>query len=122
MYESIIKEVELGEHSWADDFSRYETMLPSMIVQGVSLNSHTNMADTNAQNKKPYEIYWWKVFQSGNCDQISPHMAQIKPDEPAFLVLHICAYCWSNNKRRKEYNEKECSLKSSIMDRGDRSM
>ena len=34
LYESIIEEVELGEHEWTDNFSGYETMLPSIVSTG----------------------------------------------------------------------------------------
>ena len=103
LYESILEEVEMGEREWLDDFSGYETMLPTM-GSGVQSENQFKV------NKK-IEVYWCKQFQSNACDQGSPHMAQIKLDEPAVPVLHICVYCWSNFRKWKEHAEIDCMAK-----------
>ena len=107
LYESIMEEIELGEKVWTDDFSGYETMLPSIgtvHVGGVS-------SEVKGVKKAGYEVYWCKQFQTGNCELGAPHMAQIKPEEPPVPVLHICAFCWSSTKKRKEHAEADCAAK-----------
>ena len=105
LYESIMEEIEMGDKEWLDDFSSYETMLPSMGTQG------TEVIGSVKGNKKNFEVYWCKAYQMGGCELDSPHMAQIKQDENPVPVLHICAYCWSNYKKRKEHLEMECGAK-----------
>ena len=104
MFESILEEVEMGEKDWLDDFSGYEMMLPSMTMINVE-SSGPKMG-----NKK-YEVYWCKTYQNASCELTAPHMAQIKPDKPMVPVLHICAYCWTNYRKRKEHSENDCTAK-----------
>ena len=105
LYEGIIEEVEMGEREWSDNFSGYETMLPSMNVP------YVQEATVQRNNKKTHEVYWCKPFQTNACELNPPHMSQIKPEEPAVPVLHICAYCWTNYKKRKEHMEIDCIAK-----------
>ena len=103
VYESIIEEVELGERDWMDDFSGHETVLPACgpaLVNGVSGGTKDRKDDGN---KKGAEIYWCKAYQSNTCDQTSPHMIQIKQDEPPVPALHICATCWNIHRKRREH-------------------
>ena len=106
-YESIMEEIELGEKVWTDDFSGYETMLPSIG----SANVGVIPPEVRSVKKSGYKVYWCKQFQMGNCHLGSPHMAQIKPEETPVPVLHICAFCWSNGKKRKEHTEMDCMSK-----------
>lgn len=57
------------------------------------------------------EVYWCKGYQWNNCQEKSPHMLQLKQDEPPVPVLHICAYCLQKENRREEHPEAECSKK-----------
>ena len=108
LFESIMEEIELGEKDWVDDFTGYETMLPSMVTHtGVS----GSMQESHKVVRKSQEVYWCKQFQTGQCELESPHMQQIKPEEPAVPVLHICAYCWTTFKKRKEHMESDCGAK-----------
>ena len=109
LYESIMEEIELGE--WMDDFTGYETMLPSAGGGGSLMTVSGSSGGDSVKSRKSFEVYWCKMFQSGACDQGSPHMAQIKPDEPAVPVLHICAYCWTNFKKHKDHMECDCAAK-----------
>ena len=104
LYESIIEEVEMGEQDWLDDFSTHETMLPLHVGD----NPGVGIAD---KTKRSSDIFWCKAFQTGGCESPSPHMSQLKPDEPAVPVLHICAHCWNTHRRRKEHEEHECTGK-----------
>ena len=101
LYEGIMEEIEMGEKTWLDDFSSYETMLPSVTTQGGYRN----------KGQKQVEIYWCKQFQTNSCELVSPHMCQIKPEESPVPILHICAYCWTNYRKRKEHMEVECPAK-----------
>ena len=101
LYESIVEEIELGESTWLSDFGSYKTMLPVTTVQTDHIRSI----------KKGTEIYWCKQYQTGNCDLVAPHIAQIRSDENPVLVMHICGYCWTNFKKRKDHMENECSAK-----------
>ena len=102
--------MELGEPEWGDDFSGYETMLPSMTTNPNNLPNPT-VGGSIEKPKKYSEIYWCKNYQTDNCSIPPPHMAQIKPDEPPVAVLHICANCWSNFKKQKEHPESSCVAK-----------
>ena len=103
LYEVIIEEVEMGESDWMSDFSGYETMLPS------AANSATEVTGNKVGRRA--EVYWCKAYQNLGCELTSPHMAQIKVDEPPVPVMHVCAYCWSNYRKRKEHAEVECMAK-----------
>ena len=103
MFESIIEEVETDDREWSDDFSSHETMLPALVSQG------DGMASLHSGNRrKLQDIYWCKPYQSSQCEQPSPHMAQLKQKEAPILVLHICAHCWAQFWKRKEHQESEC--------------
>ena len=104
LYESIMEEIELGEHDWTDDFSGYETMLPTATAS-------VGEIVTNAPKVKKYEVYWCKAYQNATCELSAPHMMQIRPEEPAVPVMHICAHCWTNSKKRREHRENECPSK-----------
>ena len=110
LYESIIEEVETGERTWEDDFSGYETMLPAITP---TVSAVASMNSVNDKNRKSGEVFWCKNFQNGSCEQNSPHLGQVKVDEPAVSVLHICAFCWSMYKKKKEHAEVECMAKKS---------
>ena len=106
VYESIIDEIEQGESDWSDDFSGHETILPSM--QNYNQVSNEKTGGHKGEDKKRggnIEVYWCKNYQSGNCEQTSPHMAQIRPDEPMVPVVHMCASCWNAGRKRKEHPE-----------------
>ena len=45
------------------------------------------------KEKDRNELYWCKNYQRNNFSDTSPHMAQIKADEPPVPVLHYCALC-----------------------------
>ena len=104
LYESIIEEVEMGERDWEDDFSGHETMLPTTYS--------TEMSVYGEKSKKQGELYWCKGFQTGTCDVVSPHMAQVKVDDPSVPMVHMCAYCWVNHKKHKDHSESDCQQKS----------
>ena len=122
LYESIVDEIELGNHDWTDDFSGYETMVPLPQHSAVtSTGGNKTLAATRGDDKKSddrkksssFEVYWCKDFQQGKCDSQVPHMAQLKNDEPPVPVLHICAACWMQTKKRKDHAEQDatCPLK-----------
>ena len=106
VFESIIEEVELGEREWTDDYSSYETVLSSAMNPA---NNAVLMAEKAP--KRALDVYWCKPYQSSQCDLPSPHMASLKPDEPQVPVVHICATCWQNLKKRREHREQDCPSK-----------
>ena len=105
LYESIIEEIEMGECTWADDFSGYETMIAN--AQSVHVPQNTSVA------KKPVDVFWCKNYQNGTCDSISPHMTILRQEDGPVPVQHICAACWSISKKRREHpeNDGSCPLK-----------
>ena len=106
LYEAIIEEVEMGEVTWVSDFSHYENMVP--CVQ----RPESRVVEKQTQKQKEkMEVYWCKLYQKGNCTEKSPHMVQLKPDEPAVPVLHCCAYCLLKENRRAEHAEADCPAK-----------
>ena len=104
-YEAIIEEIELGEKEWTDDFSSNEMMLLVQTGEG-----HQGVV-VGEKTKKTNEVYWCKLFQVGGCDKSSPHMAQLKPDDMPVPVVHMCAFCWINNKKKMDHGEAECAAK-----------
>ena len=106
LFEGIMDEIESGESEWVDDFMGFETMLPLAIGGGGGVSGTENKV-----NQKNLEVYWCKPYQTGACDLPAPHMMQIKPDEPAVLVVHICAYCWTIFRHRKDHMEMDCAAK-----------
>ena len=108
LYEAIMEEVEMGDETWNSDFTSYEMMLPSPMAVSAS-----QALNSNKEVKRNTEVYWCKGYQTNNCEKSSPHLAQIKPDEPMVQVLHICAFCWGNYHKKKEHMEVECSAKKS---------
>ena len=110
MYENIIEEVEQGDSDWTDDFSGHETMLPSIMMQqqhnsNTFASSATGRKSEEDKKSRNIEIYWCKGFQTGTCELSSPHMAQVRPDEPQVPVIHICASCWNVHKKKREHPE-----------------
>ena len=99
MYEAIIESIEMGEEEWTSDFSHYETMIP--LTRG----------EIRKDKDRSNELYWCKPYQKGQCNEISPHMALLRPDDPPVPVLHICAHCWIKEHCRAEHAESECSKK-----------
>ena len=102
LFESIMDEVESGDCQWYDDFSSYETMIPPQAVTVEHLD----------RKPKSTEVYWCKAYQSNSCDQKSPHMAVIKSEEAPVPVLHICALCWLNSRKRREHPESDVACPS----------
>ena len=109
LYESIIDEVEQGDADWTDDFSGHETILPNL--QG---NSQPMEKSKQGEERKKnnVELYWCKQYQNGSCDKESPHMSQIRPDEPMVPVIHICAACWNTGRKKREHPENDPSCPS----------
>ena len=99
LFESIIEEIETGDCKWTDDFSSYEAMIPTGNV------SNYNISVVNVEHKKKAEIYWCKAYQNNSCKLTSSHISVIKADEPPVPVLHICATCWGQFKKRPEHAE-----------------
>ena len=109
LYEGVIESVELGEAHWTDDFGHYETMIP-MAVSGGHGECREVEEHRRAKDRK-VEVFWCKAYQKNTSSDKSPHMSQIKPDEPPVPVLHICAHCLQKENRREEHPEVECPAK-----------
>ena len=110
LYEGIVDEMELGTVDWTHDFSSYETMVvPASHVNPAVQTSTTAAAKAtpNSACKGQTGVFWCKEFQHGRCEQKPPHMAQIKPDEMPVPVLHICASCLQNGRKRKDHAEND---------------
>ena len=103
LYEAIIDSVEMGEEEWTSDFAHYETMIP--------ICGRVESRKEECKERKEVDIYWCKPYQRGQCGEGSPHISNIKPDEPPVSVLHICAQCWMRDRKRLEHPEVECSSK-----------
>ena len=96
LYEAVLESIELGEETWLSDFSHYEVMLPAPVKS----------EKERKQNKQ--DLYWCKQYQRGSCKENSPHLVQIRMDEPPVPVLHICAACYQRDGRRLEHAEQDC--------------
>ena len=103
LYKAIIESVEIGEAEWMDSFEHYENMIT--LQQTVE-----HRREYEPRDRKP-EVYWCKAYQWGSCTEKTPHMAQIKQDEPPLPVLHICTLCLQRENHREEHPEVECPAK-----------
>ena len=108
LYEAVLESIELGEETWFSDFSHYESMVPNVIRQDIK-----EIRIPTIKSKDRMEIYWCKMYQRNSCLEKSPHMAQLKPDEPPIPVVHCCAHCLQKDNRRMEHPESECPGKKS---------
>ena len=84
-------------------FSHYE----HMVVAGRKEDSGVK----EQKGRDRLEVYWCKSYQKNNCKEKAPHFMQLKPDEPAVLVVHECAACWQREGRREEHLENESPKK-----------
>ena len=108
LFESIVEEIELGDKEWTDDFSGYETMIHTPAIPTNPLPAAaTGKTVQEEKRTKNTDVYWCKEFQSGKCTLSSPHMCQINAGEAPVPVMHICAACWLNNRKRKEHPESD---------------
>ena len=101
LYEAIVESIELGEEDWLSDFSHYESMI----------QPYRGDKEDRRKQKDKTEIYWCKFYQKNNCNEASPHMAQVKPDEAPVPVIHICASCFQKDGKRLEHSENDCVVK-----------
>ena len=105
LYEAVIESIEMGEEQWTSDFGHYEMMVPCAGRQEIKER------DKGEKRKEKTEVFWCKQFQRGNCSERSPHMMQLKMDEPPMPVLHCCAYCLQKENKRVEHAEQDCPAK-----------
>ena len=113
LYEGIIDSIELGEASWLDDFSHFETMVPCPVhhqQEGKNASTSTPEQDKKRTGDK-LEVYWCKNYNKGTCNEKSPHMAILKSDQPEIPVVHICAFCYQKENIRQPHSEAECPKK-----------
>ena len=96
----------MGEETWSSDFTHYESMLPS-----VCKTEAKDRKEIPRKDKDRLEVYWCKNFQHNSCQESSPHLMYLRPEEPPVPVLHICALCWQRDNRRAEHSEQDCSAK-----------
>ena len=101
LYEAILESIELGEEDWFSDFSHYEMMVTCYKGEKI----------TEKKRPEKLEIYWCKPYQKGNCNEKSPHMMSLRPDEPPVPVIHCCAICLQKDGKRMEHPEGDCPAK-----------
>ena len=109
LYEGIIESVELGEATWCDDFSHYENMLA--VTLGTTNEIRREEERPRQKESRKMESYWCKAYQKNLCTEKSPHMAQLRMDEPPVPVIHVCAHCMARDNRRESHPEMECPSK-----------
>ena len=91
----------LSQWRWGrSDFSHYKTMVPIIHLKQDRREER--------REKRETDIFWCKAYQKGQCGEGSPHMALVKADKPLVPVLHICAGCWSQDRKRLDHGENEC--------------
>ena len=101
LYEAVLESIEMGEETWFSDFSHYGSMVPGVAKQD-------NRGEVKLRSKEKTEVFWCKMYQRINCQETSPHMAQVKPDEPLVPVIHCCALCLQRDGKRNDHPESEC--------------
>ena len=104
----MIESVELGEEDWTSNFSHYESML---VTVSKSEGGDKDKHDYRRKDRDKSDIFWCKAYQRNTCNESSPHMAHLKPDEPPVPVMHCCAFCLQKDNKRVEHPESECTAK-----------
>lgn len=115
VFEAIIESVELGDEEWTSRFDWMESMIPPAVSvlermkkdvrEGKDQRDYAGKDRENKEGKKVGDVFWCKDYQKGQCQEKSPHMAQLKPDDKPVPVVHICAVCWQKEKKRREHQE-----------------
>ena len=109
LYEAVLESIELGEETWLSDFSHYESMIPTIFKPE---SRDKERSELRKCDKEKVKVFWCKNYQRNNCTESSPHMAQVRPEDPPVPVLHLRASCLQPEGKRVEHPEAECPAKS----------
>ena len=103
MYAAILRSIETGEHSWEDNFDRYENILYRKPPTKPAERDRPNTANNPNSNKK----WFCRDWNKGNCTKTSPHKSWFGSGTNATqrTVLHMCATCYMKDKSQKDHPE-----------------
>jgi hypothetical protein len=101
-YAAVLREIELGNKSWDDDFSYLDTTL---LIKGTRDNSKVNKKKNEKSNSSGSEEKLWfcSLYQRNKCSHDSHHLMVVKGKMRH--AQHICATCWQKEQRKLEHPE-----------------
>ena len=86
VYAAIMRGIETGRETWNFDLREYEDMMLTPV------KSHQIMTK-DKDSKKSRDTYFCALFQKGECNVDSPHIARIGIDGVEKMVHHVCSTC-----------------------------
>lgn len=109
-YAAVLREIELGNKTWKDDFQ---------YVEGAILNKHIPKSRLAGQNpffkksdkrirkqtekKEESDVWWCALYQRNKCQHKTTHTLNLKGK--LHLAQHICATCWQKDNKKLEHPE-----------------
>ena len=101
MYAAILRSIEAKEHTWSDNFDRFETILYR--------RTQTQQHRPYSRNEREQQKKWFcrDYNKPEGCNKQSPHKAWFGSGTNAVTktVVHICATCYMKEKAAREHPE-----------------
>ena len=110
VYAAVLREIELGRKTWADDFQYVESVVLAKFKPKLKPSFSTSTSEnknkvSSLQEDGSESIWFCSKFQRNKCPHKSAHSVVLKGKMR--LAKHICASCWQLD--RKQLNHPECS-------------
>ena len=111
-YAAELREIELGEKSWKDDFQYIESAILSKNVPKTKTWGSKLKKPFGSFNKKKDEVdnfdevaqvWFCSKYQRNKCPSKVNHIVTIKGQ--ARNAQHICATCWQKDKKKLQHPE-----------------
>lgn len=109
-YAACLREIEVGNRTWSDDFSSVETAILQKFVPKARSFSHFGKK-TNYKNKRPVEgqtekegkLWFCPFYQRNKCEHKGNHLKVINGRN--HYCQHVCATCWQKDSKKLEHPE-----------------
>ncbi|KAL4224556.1 ATPase AAA domain-containing protein 5 [Mactra antiquata] len=103
-YAAVLREIELGEKSWDDDFHYLELTILNKNFSSQKYNkSKINKNENNTSDTVSDSPWFCPAFQRNKCSLKTGHTVTLKGK--LRVVHHICATCLQKDKRKLEHPE-----------------
>ena len=115
MYAACLREIELGNKCWGDDYWKIGDQI---LNRAIFLDSESPKAKYKKGSSVSSKNIWFcSTYQNKKCDKNSPHKQWIKGVSRD--VSHICAACWLSTKVESKHPEisSACPLRDSDSDK-----
>ena len=111
-YAACLREIEVGNKTWEDDFSAIEMVILQKHVpktkDGIQFGrkpfKFDKKSDTPVDSTDVKEKVWFcSFYQRNKCIHKGNHMKVIKGNH--YFCQHICATCWQKDSKKLEHPE-----------------